>query len=189
MNKRLKIRPTLCATSSLRASPKTSPRPTLRGSIMVSVCPFLDLFDPLDVHGGRPIVGFVCGSTGSSHARALSRHRVRSYRVERYVLPPPHIRLIGILILSSRDACCTHQLGIHGRYPACGGSQVLIQPRQLDHYHRFVAQSRQTARSVEKTFRPRGACFRSGLCVGAYGASSSYPCPPDLVVTRNGRLV
>ena len=65
---------------------------------MVSVCPFLDLFDPLDVHGGRPIVGFVCGSTGSSHARALSRHRVRSYRVERYVLPPPHIRLIEILI-------------------------------------------------------------------------------------------
>ena len=45
MSKRSKTRLTSCAMSSLRALPKTSPRPTRRGSITVSVRPLLDYFD------------------------------------------------------------------------------------------------------------------------------------------------
>ena len=156
---------------------------------MVSVCPFLDLFDPLDVHGGRPIVGFVCGSTGSSHARALSRHRVRSYRVERYVLPPPHIRLIGILI---PFLAVTHAVLTNWEYmdvirraadPKCSSSLV----NSITTIDSLLKVDRLRV-PLKKLFGLGELASDQDFVSVLTVRPSSYPCPPDLVVTRNGRL-
>ena len=172
MNKRLKIRPTLCAMSSLRASQKTSPLPTLRGSIMVSVRTLLDYW-PLDIHKRRPI----CRARMRGHGQLtcvcsiliscleLSRRAVRPAFASHSAIRNPNA-------LPSGYACRAHQLGIHGRYPARSRFEVLLHPCQLDHHHRFVAQSWRPARPAEKTFRSWGTRFRSGLCLGAHGVSS-----------------
>src|SRR5712675_923533 len=49
------------------------------------------------------------------------------------------LQLTGTPCVPSSDTRRDHKLGIHGRHPACRRPQVLLQPRQLDRYHRQAA--------------------------------------------------
>src|SRR6266702_8899229 len=161
MSERAKIRRTVCATSSLRGSLKTSPRQTLRGSITVSVHPLLDYFGPWMFTEGVRLQGSYAGAR-AAHMRVLYPDivfgAIASSGASCLCFT---FSLSETCAVPSGDACRAHQLGIHGRYPARGGPQVFLQPRQLYHHHRLDAQDRHPARSVEKAFWPRRPRVRS----------------------------
>ena len=101
--------------------------------------------------GRMPVRGrHTCASSTLTSCSVLLRQVVRAG-----ISSPRDFQLTGTPCVRSSDTRRDHKLGIHGRHPACRRPQVLLQPRQLDRYHRQAAQTGPPARPTEKAFWPR----------------------------------